>query len=240
MPEVVHQRFRIAALCLCLCALMSGAAILSHAAMPKPIISSEDQIPNLEALVPERFGRWQIDRSIVPLEVAPDVAKTLSTIYDRTLSRTYVNESGQRIMLSLAYGANQSRALQLHKPEVCYAAQGFRIHSIEKTEIVVGGTNLPVMRMVAEQGGRVEPITYWMRIGDSVSRGWYEQNVARFQYGLRGFIPDGLLFRISNISTDAPSAYELQQQFMAELMPLLTAEGRHMMLGGVVNARPAS
>lgn len=240
MKGVAGTGPKTTSLCVGLCALMLGAAFLSHAAMPKPIIASEAQIPSLDSLIPDRIGQWQIDRSIIPLEVSPDVAKTLSTIYDRTLSRTYVNESGQRVMLSLAYGANQSRALQLHKPEVCYAAQGFKIRSVEKTEIEVAGASVPVMRMVAQQGARVEPITYWMRIGDAVSRGWYEQNLARFEYGLRGYIPDGLLFRISSISADSVAAYELQQQFISELMPLLSGQGRHMLLGSVANQRLAS
>jgi EpsI family protein len=40
----------------------------------------------------------------------------------------YVNASGYRIMLSLAYGSDQRGALQAHKPEVRYPAQGFTLH----------------------------------------------------------------------------------------------------------------
>lgn len=94
-------------------------------AMPKPQVTSETQIPDVEALLPVQFGRWSVDRTIVPLAVSPDVAQMLATLYDRTVARTYVNDLGERVMLSVAYGANQSRALQLHKPEVCYVAQGF-------------------------------------------------------------------------------------------------------------------
>lgn len=221
-------------------ASLIGTALFARAAMPKPIIESAADIPSLEALIPTKFGGWSIDRNVVPLEVAPDVAKTLSTIYDKTLSRTYVNSSGQRIMLSLAYGANQSRALQLHKPEVCYVAQGFRINSLEKSDLTLNNVAVPVMRMVAEQGARVEPITYWMRIGDSVARGWYEQNMARFNYGLKGAIPDGLLFRISNISQDPVSSYELQDLFVRDLLLALDDAGRHMVLGAPARASASS
>jgi EpsI family protein len=134
-------------------------------------------------------------------------------------------------MLSLAYGANQSRALQLHKPEVCYTAQGFRVHSLAKAEIVVDGAALSVMHLVGQQGARVEPITYWMRIGDDVARGWYEQNRTRLKYGLRGLIPDGLLFRVSSLSTDLPAEYAAQQAFVADLLRSVNPAQRRVLVG---------
>jgi EpsI family protein len=165
--------------------------------------------------------------------VSPDVAKTLDTIYDKTLSRTYVNDSGQRVMLSLAYGANQSRALQLHKPEVCYVAQGFRVTKLEKAEMQVGQSHLPVMKMVAVQGARNEPIIYWMRVGDDVARGWLEQNKVRLKYGLGGEIPDGLLFRVSNISTDVAESYSLQEDFVNALLRAVGERDRGVLIGAL-------
>ena len=51
----------------------------------------------------------------------------INKIYNQTLTRTYINPRGDRIMLSIAYGRDQSDALQMHKPELCYPAQGFRL-----------------------------------------------------------------------------------------------------------------
>jgi EpsI family protein len=212
-------------------ALTSAGATL---AMPKPQVTSASQIPDVEGLLPQRFGNWDIDRNIVPLAVSPEVAELLSTIYDRTVSRTYVNRKGERIMVAVAYGANQSRALQLHKPEVCYSAQGFRIRDVHKANWLAGGVNIPTMHLVGQIGSRVEPVTYWMRIGDEIARGWYEQNLVRLKYGTRGYIPDGVLFRVSSISPDSAAAYELQRQFIDEIMGVMTPEGRDFFLGSVV------
>lgn len=211
--------------------LLAMTSVLAAVYKPVPVVARAQDMPDLERIIPAKFGDWQIDKSIVPLAVSPDVAQTLDEIYDTTLSRTYVNSQGQRIMLSLAYGANQSRALQLHKPEVCYVAQGFRVVQLEKAQLQVGSTELPVMRMVAVQGSRNEPIIYWMRVGDDVARGWFEQNKVRLKYGLGGTIPDGLLFRISNISSDVLGSYELQQSFVQALLLAVDKGSQSMLIG---------
>ena len=213
--------------------LMSGTSVLAVIGTPKPQVTSQSQMPDLEKLVPESFGAWTLDRSIVPLAVSPEVAQTLSTIYDKTLSRTYANKSGQRVMLSIAYGANQSRALQLHKPEVCYAAQGFRISNVQLGQWQVGNYAVPTMHLVGALGARVEPVTYWMRIGDDIARGWFEQNKVRLKYGTRGQIPDGLLFRVSSISPTPAEAYEVQRAFAADLLAAVPASTREVLVGSV-------
>lgn len=213
--------------------LMAATSVGAVLAKPKPQVTSESQMPDLEALLPEVFGRWTIDRTIVPLAVSPEVAQMLTTIYDRTVARTYVNERRERIMLSVAYGANQSRALQLHKPEVCYSAQGFRITAIEKGQWQLPGAVIPTMHLVGVLGPRVEPVTYWMRIGDDIARGWLEQNKVRLKYGTRGLIPDGVLFRVSNVSTQPKEAYELQRQFVEELVIAMNPTAREVFLGAV-------
>ena len=212
-------------------AAMAAVAIFAVVLQPKAISKENFEPPNLEKMIPSNFGDWKVDLSIVPLTVSPDVAKTISTIYDETLSRTYVNSKGERIMLSLAYGANQSRALQLHKPEVCYSAQGFAVSGVVKAGLVIDGRNVPVMQLVGKQGGRVEPITYWMRIGDDLARGWYEQNKVRLLYGLEGKIPDGILVRVSNISRDMPDSYRLHAKFVEELYASMPAQARTMLVG---------
>lgn len=212
-------------------ALVSVGATL---AMPKPQVTSESQIPNLELLLPSQFGRWSIDRTIVPLAVSPDVEQMLATLYDRTVARTYVNDVGERVMLSVAYGANQSRALQLHKPEVCYVAQGFRLADLRPGQWSAGGYTVPTMHMVTSIGARVEPVTYWLRIGDDIARGWFEQNKVRLKYGTRGLIPDGVLFRISSIGADPAAAFELQRRFVDEMVGQMSAPAKRLFLGDAV------
>lgn len=188
---------------------------------------------DLEKLVPTSFTDWRIDTSAPPQMVSPDLQASLDQIYSDTVTRTYINSQGERVMLSLAYGKSQSRTLQAHKPEVCYAAQGFQLVSMRKAELTnTIKTELPVMQLVARQGPRNEAITYWIRTGNVLVRGWYEQNLARFRYGLKGKIPDGLLFRVSSISPDPEKAFALQSSFVTDLLVASSPIARRQFVGG--------
>jgi EpsI family protein len=187
---------------------------------------------SLEDIMPKQFGDWKVDeretgRSIVN----PQTQAFLDTLYSQTLTRTYVDSKGNRIMMSLAYGSDQSHDKQIHKPEVCYPAQGFRVVSTQKVLIQTESATLPAMRVIAELGRRHEPITYWIRLGDELVRGLTEQTIVRIRYGLGGHIPDGILFRISEINQDTEASYALQDRFIGELLPALTPDARKILLG---------
>lgn len=209
---------------------MICSAYLAYTLTPQPT-KRDGKSENLEKVIPRQFGNWVEDTSITPLHVSPDIQAELSKFYVQTLSRTYINQNGKRVMLSLALGGDQTRALQVHKPEVCYKAQGFEILDQIEGTITINGDLFPVMRLFARQDKRIEPITYWIRIGDDTARGWYEQNLMRLKYGLQGKIPDGLLFRVSSLAIDKHEAYELHAVFINELIQNMDAKGREFLLG---------
>lgn len=210
--------------------LMLAAALAGIALTPKPGPAPVSSV-KLSQQLPLFFGDWRIAPDQARQIVSPQVEKTLELLYSDTLTRTYVNNAGERIMVSLAYGSNQGRDLQVHKPEVCYVAQGFQISNMNKVEFDLGNKSLPVMRLIAVQGPRSEPITYWIRSGDSIVRGWYEQSTTRIAAGLRGTINDGFLVRVSSISNDTQTAYALQQRFITDMLQAIPPEHRHMFLG---------
>jgi EpsI family protein len=214
-------------------------AALGQWAVPR-LVAGPEADAKLDAIIPATFGDWRIDASIVPLAPSPDQAALIGEIYDQTLSRTYVNARGERVMLSLAYGRNQSRRFQIHKPEVCYVGQGFKLTYSSLDAISVANRQVPVMELVAVQGQRVEPITYWIRVGDELGRGWMEQNKIRARYALRGAIPDGLLFRVSTISRGRPEAdFELHTRFINELTASMAPAHVAAVLGDVSRLKPA-
>ena len=115
-------------------------------------------------------------------------------------------------MLMVAYGESQSDRLQLHHPEVCYTAQGFRVSrtSAAKLDYSPSAPPLNVTRLVAQREDRIEPITYWMRIGyDNSSSNWARQAL-KLGYGLRGWVPDGVLFRVSTIGIPAELSFKIR------------------------------
>lgn len=178
---------------------------------------------NLEAQIPKRFGDWQTDNSAVGGVVNPQQEELLKQLYSQILTRTYINAQGQRVMLSIAYGNDQRDGLQLHYPEVCYPAQGFRLVSNNKVDLKLAGVNIPARRLeTVFANQRYEPVTYWTVIGETAVRGGTDKKIVEMRYGFRGQIPDGLLFRVSSVDRDTAAAYALQDQFTAALLPALT------------------
>lgn len=210
--------------------MLAGAAL---AYLGKPGIYLADQIgkPDLESLFPKQFGRWRLDARMGVVLPAPDVQAQLDAIYNQVLSRTYVNTDGQRIMLSVAYGGDQSDGTSAHRPEVCYPAQGFEITANSKAVQSTAGGTLPVRQLMSRLGGRNEPITYWVVVGSEVATSGIEQKLAQMRYGLRGVISDGMLVRVSNIDTDMARGHALQSAFIAELAGAMPNPARSRVFG---------
>jgi EpsI family protein len=210
---------------------MLVAAGLAVALTPRLKLADQGPMVSLEAMIPKQFGEWKLEETMASLIVSPDVQALLDSIYSQTLTRNYVNDKGERIMLSIAYGNDQSYSSQVHRPEMCYPAQGFEIKSMSKDSIDFSGAKLPVMKLVATQGPRIEPITYWVMIGDSAVRGNMEQHFARLKYGLTGKIPYGLLVRVSTISANESESYRTQEQFVRDMLGAVTKQYRKVLTG---------
>jgi EpsI family protein len=200
-------------------AAMMGAAVAVPALTPVARPSSLD----LERLIPAQFAGWRIDPDVVPIAPTPDVQARLDRIYGQTVSRAYVNDAGEQMMLTVAYGGDQSDALKAHRQEVCYTAQGFEIHGLHHARLSTAGRTIPVTRMLAMRGERAEPVTYWFTMGDRVVLGRFERLRAQLASGLSGRVPDGMLVRVSSISPDAPRAFGAQESFIAALLAAMPA-----------------
>jgi EpsI family protein len=212
---------------------MAASIAASVALTPKPMHTAGAAPPmSLSQVVPKAFGNWVIDESAPPQIVNPTLQATLDEHYSDTLTRNYIDPQGNRIMLSVAYGADQSRALQVHKPEHCYDAFGYKLTGIYKDALPTSSVgSIPVMRLVATKDARIEPITYWIKSGDYLIRGWVEQNVARVKSGLKGHLPDGLLVRVSTIEADPKHAYSVQTRFVNDMIGAIKPQGQQFLLG---------
>ncbi|MBW8364912.1 MAG: EpsI family protein [Rhizobium sp.] len=217
--------------------LVIGLCMFAAAGMAlalKPTVRIVDSEPrlDLETLIPKAFGDWKIDETIVPLISNPEQQALIKKIYNQTLTRTYVNSNGEHIMLSIAYGGDQSDNMAVHKPEICYPAQGFQILKNPTIgSFATGEGSIPVKRLVATQGQRIEPITYWTTVGDTVAVNGLKWKLQQLKYGLTGKIPDGLLFRISSIQADDTKAYHIQDAFTRDLLKAMSPDGRQRIIG---------
>ncbi|MBT9609128.1 exosortase C-terminal domain/associated protein EpsI [Aquabacterium sp.] len=157
-------------------------------------------------------------------------------MYDQVLERTYVHPSGQRVMLSVAYGRQQSVGLQMHRPEVCYRAGGFRVSDVTPGTLALPGatasSSLPVVRLVAALPERPEPITYWRLFGDEPVRDEAGLKLRQLVAGLsRRGLADGLLVRLSTIDANADAGWRWQEVFARDLAATLSPSQRLRVLG---------
>jgi len=216
--------------------LLVGAAMvlavgLSFAIEP-PKGGKADSV-DLKKVVPEVFGEWSLDPQMALVVLRPDVEAGLAKVYQQTLSRTYMNSKGERMMLSIAYTGDIDRQMDIHRPEFCYPAQGFDV--VARTQdgtVATALGQLPVKRLVASHGPRVEPITYWITVGDTTAtKGWERKVVVKLRYGLTGQIPEGMLVRVSSVSGDVATAYTHQSEFIKEMLGAIDEKERKRFVG---------
>lgn len=212
-------------------ALMFTASV--GAMVVKPTKKVADELPqiSLATMIPKQFGNWREAPLRYAQVVNPQTQELLDKLYTEVLSRTYVNDQGYYIMLSLAYGSDQRGSLQAHKPEVCYPAQGFTMQKNDPGQLVTEYGDIPVRRLFGNLRTREEPITYWFTVGDKAVQGTTDKRLVDLRYGLTGRIPDGLLFRVSSIDGNPLHAYQIQDQFANALLQSVKPEERKRLSG---------
>ena len=216
---------------------MVTTAALAHWATPTTHLSDVLGKPDLEKIFPTEFADWRVDVRAAMVLPSPQTQAILDSIYNQTLSRTYINGKGERVMLSVAYGGDQSDATRAHLPEVCYPAQGFQITSSGTGQLDLAGRSVSTRLLMSKLGQRNEPITYWLIVGDRVTRSRTDQKLTQFRLGLKGLIPDGMLVRVSSIDAEMVRGHRLQAQFLADMATAFSETSRDRVFGTVDTAR---
>jgi len=135
-------------------------------------------------------------------------------------------------MLLMAYGSSQGGMLQIHRPEICYPASGFRLTETRVTHIPLGqGRSIPSRSFTGRSDTRTEQVLYWTRIGGLVPTSWTGQRIAVIRSNLAGSIPDGLLVRLSTVSDDSEQAQAMLKGFAHAMMEAIPLASRRMLVG---------
>lgn len=226
-PRLASVRWRA----LMAAALMAAAAVLTWIGRPSELLADRIGQPDLARMFPAQFGHWSVTDVGLVVAPAPDVQARLDALYDQVLTRSYVKPDGQTIMLSVAYGGDQSDATRAHRPEVCYPAQGFDLSWDQPAQVSTAGGTLAVRTLMSHLGERNEPITYWIVVGEQVALSGLQQKLAQMRYGLRGLIADGMLVRVSSIDADRSHGFALQAEFIADLAAHMPAAERARAFG---------
>lgn len=211
-------------------AMGSVAAVTAMARPPRPDPDAPPPV-TLHTLFPERFGDWRVDELSRAFVRAANRDGRAYGLYDQLLERTFLRSDGLRIMLSVAYGREQSAGLQMHRPEICYRSGGYTISDMQATTLPLSGRTIAATRLMARLPGRPEPITYWTLMGGAVVADAAGIRRRRLAAVLRHQILDGLLVRISSIDDDAARAHEHQARFAEDVVAAIAPADRHRIIG---------
>ena len=215
-------------------AMMLAAALASLAT---PQLHALSAAPSLENTVPMAFGDWKaVSDTQLQVDVSRGVETQSEQPYDQTVMRTYVNSQGQRVMLALAWGERQRHDVKVHRPEVCYPAQGYSVVSLQvgKPLLMAGKAEpVPTVSMLAQGRGGMEAVRYWIRIGtqyggDGLQTRWYI-----LKEGLAGRIPDGVLVRASQRIRNGEETVvfnKVMDGFLIDLIGSLPTKSREMLI----------
>lgn len=214
------------------CFAIVSAAVVAEAMIPRTSMARAADALDLEKLIPKGFGQWKPAPDVRVVE--PPGSDALSReIYNQEIARGYADAEGHVVMLLIAYGASQSDRLQLHRPEICYVAQGFAVSRPTTASVAYdsSGYSLEFTRLVAQREGRLEPVTYWMRIGDDIANGVVQRQILKVTYGLHGLVPDGALIRVSTIGLPEQAAFAVQSDFIRDLIGSAGTAERTFLVG---------
>lgn len=215
-------------------ALMAGAAVASVVA--RPSLVAIDNAPNLEATVPVAFGDWKL----LPngqMQVSTSTAEepNQDQPYDQTVMRSYINSQGQVVMLALAWGKKQQQEVKVHRPDLCYVAQGYQVRSLQPASFNLAAQPVAPLgkHMVAFGSRNGEAVSYWIRIGSLYSEDAWATRLHILKQGFGGRIPDGILVRASQPISEigqADAAWPVLDRFLSDLVAAVPPDTRALLI----------
>ena len=184
----------------------------------------------LESLLPTNIGPWAF-QSKSGLVVPPS-DQLSDQLYSQLLTRVYVAPNSAPIMILVAQSASQTGILQVHRPEVCYPASGYKLSARADVDLPLKGGDLRTTAFTATADSRIEHMVYWTRVGIDMPTTWAEQRLAVARANMRGELPDAVLVRISALSVDRDEALTLLRRFTTTLVDELPNAARAVLIAG--------
>lgn len=224
--------FRLRKIAILAFALLVGGAAANVAMTPHKRMADQRDY-DLEKLVPATFGDWTEVKAHNLVMPDPATQRLVNKIYNTVLTRAYRNSKGDIVMLVIAYGGDQSDSLQLHRPEVCYAANGYAVTAKHYDDVSLAGQEIRMARVPTRDGYGYEPVSYWMRVGERQVTSNMDRQIAKFTDGIHGLIPDGVLVRVSSrsITSDSAHDFSIQDDFVAQMLSHLDPATQELLVG---------
>lgn len=211
---------------------LTSAAVAAYLLTPN--LLPTQTAPSLEERIPTQIGDWRfIQTSLIPADVT--AGNSMDQPYNQVVMRSYVNQQGKIIQLAVAWGEKQRQEVKIHRPELCYPAQGWQVVDIRNTTFPISNAHpITGKRMVARNRyGKLEAVSYWIRIGSIYSDSAWETRKHILLEGLSGHTPDGVLVRVSQSVTqpnELDGAFQQMEEFAAQLVAHTEPQARAMLI----------
>src|SRR5206468_297235 len=121
--------------------------------------------------------------------------------------------------------------LQVHRPEFCYTAAGYRLSDFARHKVPLGGSHaFTANSLTATRDASTEKLLYWTRIGDHIPLSWAQQKLTFAEDNLKRLIPDAALVRVSTLNLDDTHALVIMDEFVREMIGSVSGPLRRVFL----------
>lgn len=189
--------------------------------------------------LPARPGDWRsVDApaNIVVPWVSDGGDAALRDVYDRVVTRTYERPDGAQVTLVIAYKRQLLQEDRIHRPEICYYAQGFQRSEGVERSLRLGQKEIRVSGFLATGAERSERVLYWIRSGSLIDEDPVNQRVQLIKDNFKGIVPDGVLVRASINSPNDGGASQMAReneiliQFFNDFLSHLSSNSRRILV----------
>lgn len=206
------------------------------ARMLTPTLHDMGKVPILENTLPKKIGDWKlIETASVQVGLTADTS--INQPYNQSVMRSYTDSKGHVINLAVAWGEKQRQEIKIHRPELCYPAQGLQVLDLTDVTFPIStadGSRVIGKRMLTrDHSGQFEIVSYWIRIGHVYSDSAWQTRKHIFTEGLAGRIPDGVLVRLSQRAADQSQLdeiYQRQEAFAQQLVAQTESHSRELLV----------
>jgi EpsI family protein len=209
-------------------AALASVSVAGFAAQPK-VVNPRVANSKFASWIPERVGPWLLEGTSGVVMPPPDALS--DRLYDNLATRVYKGPGGVDVMMVIAYNYKQDGVVQLHRPEFCYEAGGFRISPTVPVAVpLANGREIPASTFTAVSAARTEQVLFITRLGASFPTNWVGQRASVLWANLKGEIPDGTLFRVSVFDTDHRRALDVLRGFISAFIEGAPPQLNHMLI----------
>jgi EpsI family protein len=189
---------------------ITGLYVNLHADVTVPMNKSFDQFPLV-------VQGWRMVYQREFSEQVLDVLKPTDYLY-----RAYRTDDGRVAQLYIGYHGGGKDGGEIHSPKHCLPGSGWTAASSKRTELVIDGKKISLVRAVYQKGESKELFFYWFQVRDRTLADEYALKLAEIGNSLLHRRRDASFIRISvPVGGDLEQSIGAGEQFVRDFYPVI-------------------